>query len=77
MDPKSAEAHNNLGLVLLDANSPQAAAQEFRRCVELQPGYAAAHYNLGLAMQRAGDNHVAEAEFQKARRLGLEIPPVN
>jgi lipoprotein NlpI len=77
MAPNAPEAHNNLGLALLEAGSPQQAAESFRRCLALQPDYAAAHYNLGLALQRSGHAALAENELKKAKALGLELPPEN
>src|SRR5205085_3371384 len=43
-----AEAHNNLGLVLLQQNDFAGARQEFRRALELKPGFAPALQNVQL-----------------------------
>src|SRR4029077_19354338 len=42
------EAHNNLGLVLLQQNDFAAARQEFRRALELKPGFTPAFQNAQL-----------------------------
>ena len=47
--PKSAEAHNNLGLVWLNEGKIDLARNEFREALKIQPDYQAAQYNLNLA----------------------------
>jgi len=47
-DPNFAEAHNNLGLVLLQAGDLRRADSDFLS-LALKPLYAEAHYNLALA----------------------------
>ena len=46
--PAMAEAHNNLGLVLLEMNQFEEARREFQRAQELKPGFTAAFQNAEL-----------------------------
>ncbi len=48
--PDFAEAHNNLGLVLIQAGDDQAGIAALREAVRLGPDYADAHANLGAAL---------------------------
>ena len=47
--PEFAEAHNNLGLVWLNAGKPKLALREFEAALRLKPDYSAAKYNSELA----------------------------
>ena len=49
--PNFAEAHNNLGLVWLNAGKPALAQKEFRAALALKPDYRDAQYNLDLALK--------------------------
>src|SRR5207247_1373117 len=46
--PAMAEAHNNLGLVLLQRNDFAGAREEFRRALDLKPSFAPALQNVLL-----------------------------
>ena len=48
--PDFAEAHNNLGLVLLQAGDDQAGIAALREAVRIAPDYADARANLGAAL---------------------------
>jgi tetratricopeptide (TPR) repeat protein len=52
LDPAYANAHNNLGNVLLAQGKNDEAIQEFREVVRLQPDSEAAKNNLAAALQR-------------------------
>jgi tetratricopeptide (TPR) repeat protein len=54
-DPKSADAHNWLGVAYLQKNALAEAEREFRRAIELRPGFARAYNNLGSTLAQAGD----------------------
>jgi protein O-mannosyl-transferase len=72
-DPRFAEAHNNLGLALLQAGDNGAAKSEFLEAVRLKPSYAEAHYNLGLALHQQGKEAESRAEFEKAFEIAPEL----
>src|SRR5918912_1439150 len=54
-DPKSADAHNWLGVAYLQKNSLSDAEREFRRAIELRPDFVRAYNNLGSTLAQAGD----------------------
>ncbi len=72
-EPNFAEAHNNLGLVLLQAGDLRKAQAEFSEAVRLKPGYAEAHYNLAIALKQDGKEEAASAEFEKAFQISPEL----
>ena len=43
---EAARVRNNLGLLYLQKNQPEQAAEEFRQAIQLKPNYEAAYYNL-------------------------------
>jgi TolB-like protein/Tfp pilus assembly protein PilF/DNA-binding winged helix-turn-helix (wHTH) protein len=70
LDPSLGEAHNSLAFCLDGFDwDLEAAGQEFRRAIELNPGYATAHHWYGwhLALQHHFDE--ALAEMRKAQSL--------
>ncbi|MBM4116886.1 hypothetical protein FJ251_03960 [bacterium] len=68
--PRSAAAANNLGIGLLYAGRPDAAAAEFERALGLDADCAGAHYNLALlALNYRFDAATARAHFTAYRRL--------
>src|SRR5215831_18917030 len=54
-DPRSAEAHNWLGVAYLQKNSLSDARREFRQAIQLKPGFVRAYNNLGSTLAQAGD----------------------
>jgi tetratricopeptide (TPR) repeat protein len=60
---------NNRGVALYYRGALEAAADAFKRAVELEPEYAEAHNNLGLALSRLGREPEAVEAFQKALTL--------
>src|SRR5262249_49967828 len=47
LDPKYAQAHNNLGIALQGKDQVEEAIASFRKAIALDPKYAIAHNNLG------------------------------
>src|SRR6185312_14509369 len=75
-NPNSAMAHNNLGVVLAEAQAhdlPGAQAQ-FERALQLEPGYAEAERNLGLTLAREGHPADAVPHYEAALRLRPRYP---
>ena len=68
LDPKLAPAHLNLGISLLDSD-PSAAAEAFRRAVELLPGQSRPVYLLGEALERSGKRSEAILQYHAALAL--------
>ena len=71
--PNYAEAHNNLGAILLQSGRTTEAVAEYRAAVSLDPDYPDAHSNLGSALSRIpGSLPEATAELETAVRLDPE-----
>ena len=70
LDNTLSEAHTSLAfsLDLFDWNW-EAAEKEFRRAIELNPGYATAHHWYGWHLSEMGRNSEAIAEMRKAENL--------
>jgi tetratricopeptide (TPR) repeat protein len=66
--PESPGAHNNLGVVLVQAGRSAEALSEFREAAQLRPGFAKAHTNAGVLLLRLGRQEAAEASFREALR---------
>lgn len=71
--PNYADAHNNLGAILLQSGRTAEAIVEYQTAVRLDPDYPDAHSNLGGALSRIpGRMAEASAELQTAVRLDPE-----
>lgn len=70
LKPDYPEAHNNLGVALLQR--PQRLADailRFETALRLRPNYADAHYNLGLALANSARPAEALTHLETAERL--------
>lgn len=63
-----AEAHNNLGLVVIQAGNDEEGIAALREAVRLAPAYAEARTNLGAALTPT-DAEAASKELEEAVRL--------
>jgi protein O-mannosyl-transferase len=71
--PNYADAHNNLGAILLQSGRTTEAVTEYQAAVRLDPDYPDAHSNLGSALSRIpGRLTEALAELETAVRLDPE-----
>ena len=52
IDPKFAQGHNNLGILLSDAHRPEESERAFLRAISLKPDYARAFTNLAATLLR-------------------------
>jgi len=68
LDPKMAEAHLNLGILLLEKD-PATAAASLRKSVELLPSQSRPRFLLGVALERSGDLSGAAEAFDSASTL--------
>jgi len=50
VNPRNADVHNNLGIILLAMNAPAAAESHFSQAVKLNPRFSKAYSNLGNAL---------------------------
>jgi Flp pilus assembly protein TadD len=65
--PNNAEAHNNLGAVMLASGDASGAIPHLRQAVELRPFYPEAHFNLARAYGSTGQFDPAIHEATVAR----------
>jgi tetratricopeptide (TPR) repeat protein len=55
LNPYYAEAHNNLGVALVETDKPAEAVRQFRLALDVNPDFVQARHNLALALIQAGD----------------------
>ena len=72
LEPRDAEAHNNLGIILQELNKLDEAEVNLRRAIVLKPDYAEAYYNLGIALKELGKLKEAEESYKQAIALKPE-----
>ena len=70
--PRTASAHNNLGVALLDQGLFDEAIRQLSESVRLDPKNSMAHYNLGIALTKQGRLDDAVDHFAEALRLDPE-----
>ena len=75
-EPSRADAHNNLGQVLLKQDRLDEAATCFQRALELRPASPEVHNNLALTLERQGRPEEALGHFREALRLKPDYPDV-
>lgn len=73
LDPKSAEAHANLGALLLLQNKPREARTHLEASIQLRPRQAIARAQLGALLIDDGDYRGAAREFQAALKVQPEF----
>jgi len=66
LDSTLARAHNQLGLLCLQAGQQTEAETELKAAITLDPGYAAAQNNLGVLYGQQRKNKEAEELFRQA-----------
>ena len=69
IDPDYAEAHNNLGSVLLQTGRATEAIHEYEQALRIDPAYAKAHNNLGNALLQTGRAPEAIDHYKEALRI--------
>lgn len=72
--PRSAVAHNNLGLVYLEEANRQLAIPEFIQAVQLRADFADPYVNLGLAYLDLKQLGEASAALSEALRINPKLP---
>ncbi|MHC5914609.1 MAG: tetratricopeptide repeat protein, partial [Nostoc sp.] len=74
INPKYAEAQNNLGIVCVAQKNLEKAIAYFQSAILSNPNYAFAHNNLGLAWQMQHKLSAATAKFQEALQKNPGYP---
>ncbi len=71
IDPKSADAYNNLAAVLLDLGRHREALGTLAKAIDIKPEFAIAHNNMGNALRNLGRPREAIESYETA----LELAP--
>ena len=69
MRPDYAQAHNNLGVVMLANGEEGVAAEHYRQAIKARPQYAEANYNYAVLLHSRGNLNGAAERYQEALRL--------
>jgi tetratricopeptide (TPR) repeat protein len=69
LDPRLADAHLQLGVLLHDLHRDADAIPEFQAAIRLKPDDPDPHYRLAQAYARAGDKQRSQEEFQLYDKL--------
>jgi Flp pilus assembly protein TadD len=77
LDPKSAMAHQYLGVTVGQKGWFSGAEDELRKAIEINPDYAEAHFNLAVFYLQRNPPAVelARRHYQKALELGSRPDP--
>lgn len=73
LSAEDADAHSNLGNVLLERGEFKQAIISCRRALALRPDFAIAHNNLGNALLAIGEREEARDSFQRAVDLAPDF----
>ena len=77
-DKEAAIARFNAeGNRFLSAGNPKAAAENYRKAVQLKPSVGKLHYNLSLALDRLGDIPSEQKELERAVELDPNLAVVH
>jgi len=74
LDPQLAQAHNNLGILLLQRNRLPEGTAELRASLRLNPTNAESQFNLALALNQQAQWAEAADWFRKTVGLGFNDP---
>jgi len=73
LEPEDFEAHNNLGVILIELGRIKEAECSFRSATILHPDFAEAHNNLGVSLQKQGKLQDAEQSFSRVTALRPDL----
>jgi len=74
LNPKVADAYNNMGVALRALGKLEAAVACYRRCLVLRPNNAGLYSNMGNALRELGRLQLSVAAHQTAIKLAPESP---
>jgi tetratricopeptide (TPR) repeat protein len=64
-DPRTVDAANGLGVLLVEAQRPADAVPIFEQALAVAPDFTEARLNLGIALQSAGKTDLAAAQYRQ------------
>ena len=67
--PNYADAHNNLGLALMNSGKVSAAIEQFGLAVKYKPDFTSAYNNLAIALYKQGRNEDAINYFERVLKV--------
>lgn len=73
-NPRFAQAHYQLGLVLEKQRKFEEAIAPLQRAIELDPLYPEPHYTLGRIYQRLGKREEAQEQIDEFKKLSKQAP---
>lgn len=68
-NPRHAESHANLALIIFGRGMPDEARQHLEAALALRESYPEAHYNLAVVLESAGQHEVARRHAERAMQL--------
>ena len=71
-DPADADAHHNLGIVLMRSGRHDEAVVAYRQSLRYRPNYGPTFMNLGYALKDSGRLAEAAAAWEQACATGSE-----
>ncbi len=74
LNPMSAQAHNNLGYLLLEEGQLPEAERHFKQAIDLDPSCSECFNNLGFLKTRIGQYTEAESDLKQAIVLSEKHP---
>lgn len=69
INPKSAEAYNNLGFAYFDKGDADKAIEAQKKALEITPGLANGFYGLAMAYEKKGDKANAISNWKEFAKL--------
>jgi hypothetical protein len=74
LNPRFAEAYNNLGVLLRKQGKREASAACYRKALAIKPNTSSFLSNLGNVLRELGQHQAAAASHQKAVKLAPNVP---
>lgn len=68
-NPKSAEAHNNLGFAYMDKGDVDKAIEHQKHAIEINPDLANGYFGLAMALEKKGEKKGALENWKKFAEL--------
>ena len=69
ISPNHTDAHNNLGIILLQLEKLREAKSFFQKATQINPNYVSAHNNLGAVFYETGELQKAISCYEKAIQI--------